>query len=353
MLHPAAVPEGFLRLYAKEFFVADGPTWQAVLRQKPVAGNDAVASGSLESGAFFRQLMQPQGWAHIAAVRVADPIFKGYPGALHLYRRAGERSFSADELRELGQLADQLSHAIDRVRDSRVRTSCMHKAQWNQSDASRQFIFDGEGKQVSVYHNRMSLDDRLEDSVRHLVSQRLDSINGEAVTSDRAELVDNSGEIWAFRTIVYKRFPALGDGPFVFMCLQPGACEWNAVKPTDFQGDHEIARLIPTLKFMQQEFPRTPTLDDIALKAHLSPFHFHRRFTELLGQTPKHFLLACQVEHAKNRLMERKVPLAVIAEECGFAHQSHFTSRFKQATGLTPTRWRRCATDRDHAEQSS
>ena len=27
-----------------------------------------------------------------------------------------------------------------------------------------------------------------------------------------------------------------------------------------------------------------------------------------------------------------------IARDCGFAHQSHFTSRFKQASGLTPTR---------------
>ena len=29
----------------------------------------------------------------------------------------------------------------------------------------------------------------------------------------------------------------------------------------------------------------------------------------------------------------------------GPPHQSHFTSRFKQATGLTPTRWRRFALD--------
>jgi len=83
------------------------------------------------------------------------------------------------------------------------------------------------------------------------------------------------------------------------------------------------------------KFGRSPTLDEISAKAHLSPFHFHRRFTELLGLTPKHFLLSCQISQAKRMLMERKVALADIAAECGFAHQSHFTSRFKQATGLT------------------
>jgi AraC family transcriptional regulator len=50
--------------------------------------------------------------------------------------------------------------------------------------------------------------------------------------------------------------------------------------------------------------------------------------------------------------MERKVALAEIAAECGFAHQSHFTSRFKQATGLTPTRWRRFATELASEEAS-
>src|SRR4051794_20692728 len=30
VLHPATAPEAFLRLYAKEFFAHDGPTWQAI-----------------------------------------------------------------------------------------------------------------------------------------------------------------------------------------------------------------------------------------------------------------------------------------------------------------------------------
>ena len=81
----------------------------------------------------------------------------------------------------------------------------------------------------------------------------------------------------------------------------------------------------------------------------LSPFHFHRRFTELLGLTPKQYLLACQIHEAKSELLAGEKELAQIAKDCGFAHQSHFTSRFKQATGLTPTRWRRMAQQRTKA----
>src|SRR4051812_39813006 len=49
VLQPASAPESFLRLYAKEFFAHDGPTWQAILHGKPVTGNDAFATGSPES----------------------------------------------------------------------------------------------------------------------------------------------------------------------------------------------------------------------------------------------------------------------------------------------------------------
>jgi AraC family transcriptional regulator len=98
---------------------------------------------------------------------------------------------------------------------------------------------------------------------------------------------------------------------------------------------------------MEQEFQRGPTLTEIAKQVHLSPFHFHRRFTESLGITPKQFLLDCQIERAKRELAEGKKPLAKIARDSGFAHQSHFTSRFKQATGLTPTRWRRLLTQHE------
>jgi AraC family transcriptional regulator len=149
--------------------------------------------------------------------------------------------------------------------------------------------------------------------------------------------------LWTFRAVTYSRYPGVRDGQVVVFCLQPTCGEWALVRPQDMAADQEVARLIPSLKFMRHEFHRGPTLTEIAKVVHLSPFHFHRRFAELLGLTPKHYLLECQITQAKRELLARKKELAQVATDCGFAHQSHFTSRFKQATGLTPTRWRRLA----------
>jgi AraC family transcriptional regulator len=110
-----------------------------------------------------------------------------------------------------------------------------------------------------------------------------------------------------------------------------------------FSADAETARYVPVVHRLTREFAQPPGLDDVARSVDLSRYHFHRRFSELIGATPKHLVLDCQIEMAQRHLREGRLSLAEIAVDCGFAHQSHFTARFKQATGLTPTQWLRMA----------
>jgi AraC-like DNA-binding protein len=210
--------------------------------------------------------------------------------------------------------------------------------------AVRLSIVDGHQNPKLPAGNWNGVDDRLRNQIIDFARRRVQNINGYGDVADRVLLPDSRGDHWTFRVVTYKNYPALGDtGPFAFFCLQPDVAEWSVVRPTDLNADAELARLVPAMKYMQDNFASGPTLVDIAKTVQLSPFHFHRRFTELLGLTPKQFLLECQINQAKHDLMAREKELAQIAKDCGFAHQSHFTSRFKQATGLTPTRWRRMA----------
>jgi AraC-like DNA-binding protein len=216
-----------------------------------------------------------------------------------------------------------------------------------QSAQYRQFILN-EQLQTQFDRKHISvLDDRLRQQMFDHAKHQFE--NGTDSTNDRVALPDSHGDLWIFRVIIHRAFPALGNGAFAFFFLQPECDEWSGLKSADFLADAELSRLIPALKFMETEFHKGPTLNQIAKVVHLSPFHFHRRFTELLGITPKHFLLSCQIDQAKRMLVAGDRELADIAKECGFAHQSHFTSRFKQATGLTPTRWRRLAREKGRA----
>jgi len=99
--------------------------------------------------------------------------------------------------------------------------------------------------------------------------------------------------------------------------------------------DASITLLARTLA----ETGQLPKLDDLAAAAHFSPFHFHRVYRALTGET---------VMQTANRLRSAKAVLAlaqnrsitVLAMEQGFATPQAFARCFRQATGVSPTQAR-------------
>jgi AraC-like DNA-binding protein len=337
VLQPSTVPETLVKSYTTSLHMEDRLTWQSVLKRKVQRVNDAWSSKELESSAYFREWLQPMGLAFAISVPLASPVLDGYPGAVHLVRTTDQGEFSSSEAQKLAEVASQFDERTTAARASRKNCAVIPGVQ---RPTARLTILD---QAFKPRNSAGETDETLRQQMVDHARRRLQHLNGDAYLADRVMLADAHGDRWPYRAVTFKSYPALGDGPFSFFCLQPDCGEWGVLKPTDFQADAELARLIPALRFMQAEFHKGPTLVDIARTVHLSPFHFHRRFTELLGLTPKQFLLDCQIQLAKAELISGEKELVQIARECGFAHQSHFTSRFKQATGFTPTRWRRMA----------
>jgi AraC-like DNA-binding protein len=350
IVQPSNCPEILVKGYNRELHTEDRLTWQVITKGKALRGTTVWGQGEYESSRFAQELLEPAGLRYSAAAPLKAPVLAGYPGAIHLYRKLGDQPFTEAELEQLTEFANQLDEGIDEVRQTR-HSAETEQTPWSHYGAQRQLAIDAKGKQYLAVTGQ-PLDQRLMQQIQQHAQHRLAHLTKDEIPADRLQLPDSRGDLWILRAVTFNAYPALGEGPFVFFCVQPEAWEWDAVRVADVQADPEMSRLIPAVKFMHDEFGRSPTLDEIAAKAHLSPFHFHRRFTDLLGQTPKHFLLACQIHRAKELLVERKKELAEIAKECGFAHQSHFTSRFKQATGLTPTRWRRLASDLEKSSRA-
>src|SRR5271166_1919852 len=85
--------------------------------------------------------------------------------------------------------------------------------------------------------------------------------------------------------------------------------------------------------------------DDLSLTvladiACLSPYHFSRSFKEAAGVGPQRYVIQRRLDRAKNLLRQTREPLALIAQEAGFADQSHLTSIFRREMGVTPGRFR-------------
>jgi len=78
------------------------------------------------------------------------------------------------------------------------------------------------------------------------------------------------------------------------------------------------------------------TLTVLAEVACLSPYHFSRSFKQAVGIGPQRYVMRRRLERAKTLMRRTKQTLAAIAQETGFADQSHLTSIFRRETGLTP-----------------
>ena len=349
---PLNVSESVLKAYAEGLHSEDRLTWQAVLRAEPVQLNEVLTDEAAARNGYVERVLVPLGVKYALALPLSGPVLEAYPGAVHLLRTADQGDFTPDEVAALRKAVQVFEVDLSQARLAK-RGPCTVHPQSAARPAVNVVVLDAELKAHAPADAWNGVDDGLRAQMVEQARRQFAALNGQEVHLDRINLPDSHGDQWVFNRVVYKKYPAVGDGPVTFFCLQPDCCDWSTVKPADLQADPELSRLMPAVKFMHAEYSRGPTLAEIAQQVKLSPFHFHRRFTELLGMTPKQYMLACQIQQAKAELLSGQKELATIAKECGFAHQSHFTSRFKQATGLTPTRWRRMALRRGQPAETN
>jgi AraC family transcriptional regulator len=97
---------------------------------------------------------------------------------------------------------------------------------------------------------------------------------------------------------------------------------------------------------LHEGFRKPLRMRDLAREAGVHPVHLARVFRNLERRTPGEYQQHLQVRAACELLRKAEWPLAVIAAECGFADQSHFTRIFRRMTGTTPARFRRAIAHR-------
>lgn len=101
------------------------------------------------------------------------------------------------------------------------------------------------------------------------------------------------------------------------------------------------ARLKAVLDWTEAHLAESFGITEMAAVACLSSFHFSRAFKAAMGETPRAHVTARRIEKACEYLEDHSLPLAEIAQLCGFADQSHFTALFGRRMGMTPGAWRR------------
>ncbi len=89
-------------------------------------------------------------------------------------------------------------------------------------------------------------------------------------------------------------------------------------------------------EFMRENLSEKISLDSLASLTGLSPSHFRRAFRMTAGLPVHQYLLRLRLEAAERLLLRTDLPLMMVAQNCGFASQSHITTAMKQFRGITP-----------------
>lgn len=95
------------------------------------------------------------------------------------------------------------------------------------------------------------------------------------------------------------------------------------------------------LKVIHASFPFTPSVQTVAGQVGVHRSHLARVFRKSAGTSISEYVRELRIEMAKRLLTTTDKSLAVIAAECGFSGQSHFTRCFRAITRSTPGKWRR------------
>jgi AraC family transcriptional regulator len=92
--------------------------------------------------------------------------------------------------------------------------------------------------------------------------------------------------------------------------------------------------------YIESHLAQPLTLGELASVASLSEFHLARMFRASFGLPPAAWIAQQRLERARALLRSTALPLAQVAEQCGYANASHFSHRFREGVGVAPTVFR-------------
>jgi len=102
-------------------------------------------------------------------------------------------------------------------------------------------------------------------------------------------------------------------------------------------------RAVETALWIDAHSHRQIDLEHAAGQADISPFHFLRLFSSVLGVTPHQYLVRSRLRHAARLLADDDSSITDVAYDVGFGDLSNFVRTFHRAAGVSPLRFRQAS----------
>lgn len=100
-------------------------------------------------------------------------------------------------------------------------------------------------------------------------------------------------------------------------------------------------RILSVLVFIQKNLDEELSLEEYARVAYFSPYHFHRIFRGMVGESLHEHIRRLRLERAATRLKRTERSIIEIALEAGYETHEAFTRAFRTLWGCSPSGFRR------------
>lgn len=112
-------------------------------------------------------------------------------------------------------------------------------------------------------------------------------------------------------------------------------------QPSNASRREYLARIHRVMDYIEAHLGEPLALEQLAGVACFSPFHFHRVFTAVAGETLYQFILRLRLERAASQLLQqREKSVTEVALDCGFGSSAAFARAFRGAFGVSASTWR-------------
>ncbi len=110
--------------------------------------------------------------------------------------------------------------------------------------------------------------------------------------------------------------------------------------PRERTGRDYAARITRAMALIAARPDDPPGLETLADAAAFSPFHFHRVYRAISGETPAQTAARARLMGAAVALLKSADTVAVVAKRAGYGSQAAFTRAFRAAYGIPPAAYR-------------
>jgi AraC family transcriptional regulator len=106
------------------------------------------------------------------------------------------------------------------------------------------------------------------------------------------------------------------------------------------QAKEYVKLMLKVLIYIEENIDEDLTMEALAKVACYTPFHFHRIFQAIVGETVHQYVKRLRMQRAAGKLRYTGQPVTKIALDASYDTPSAFTRAFKQYMGASPKRYR-------------